>query len=115
MRHSNNTNSKYDYPVVLIPGISHASFLSGTPPSAVQNTDIRATVSNQEAVDQVSNVVSSFFNMVQNGKENAPEAVKTLDHYIEDVTAPVMDAILDIWSLEGAPFLSSFNNTSPWV
>lgn len=71
MKHSNNTNAKYDYPVVVIPGISHASFLSGVPPSAVQNTDIRATVSNEDAVVEVSNVVSSFFKMVQNGKDGA--------------------------------------------
>ena len=115
MRHSNNTNAKYDYPVVLIPGISHASFLSGTPPSAVQNTDIRATVSNAEAVEQVSTVVSAFFNMVHNGKENSSWDVKVLDHYIDDITAPVMDAILDIYQLEGAPFLSTFNTSAPWV
>lgn len=28
-------NSKYTYPVVVIPGISHASFLSGIPPPTV--------------------------------------------------------------------------------
>ena len=115
MKHSNNTNAKYDYPVVMIPGISHASFLSGVPPSAVQNTDLRATVSNAEAVEQVSTVVSAFFNMVQNGKDNSADAVKTLDHYIDDITAPTMEAILDIWRLEGASFLSSFNNSAPWV
>jgi len=27
--------SRYTYPVVLIPGISHASFLSGVPPTKV--------------------------------------------------------------------------------
>jgi hypothetical protein len=28
--------AKYTHPVVLIPGMNHASFLSGIPPSAVQ-------------------------------------------------------------------------------
>jgi len=28
--------AKYSHPVVIIPGMNHASFLSGTPPSAVQ-------------------------------------------------------------------------------
>jgi len=37
--------SKYTHPVVVIPGLNHASFLSGIPPSAVQETDLRATIS----------------------------------------------------------------------
>lgn len=36
-------NSKYTYPVVVIPGADHASFLSGIPPPTVQETDLRAT------------------------------------------------------------------------
>jgi len=36
--------SKYTRPVVVIPGLNHASFLSGIPPSAVQETDLRATI-----------------------------------------------------------------------
>jgi hypothetical protein len=42
--------SRYTYPVVLIPGISHASFLTGVPPAKVQETDLRATVSNEVAI-----------------------------------------------------------------
>ena len=38
-------NAKYTHPVVLIPGMNHASFLSGTPPSTVQKTDLRASIS----------------------------------------------------------------------
>jgi len=36
--------SKYTHPVVVIQGLNHASFLSGIPPSAVQETDLRATI-----------------------------------------------------------------------
>jgi hypothetical protein len=50
--------------------------------------------------------------MIQVGDLNAK---KTLDHYIDDITAPTMDAILDIYKLEGAPFLSSFDTSAPWV
>lgn len=37
--------AKYSHPVVLIPGMNHASFLTGIPPSAVQKTDLRASIS----------------------------------------------------------------------
>lgn len=42
--------SKYSYPVVIIEGLNHASFLSGIPPSAVQNKDLRAFISIEEAI-----------------------------------------------------------------
>ena len=38
-------NSKYTHPVVLIPGMNHASFLTGIPPSKVKETDLRASIS----------------------------------------------------------------------
>ena len=42
-------NSKYTHPVVIIAGMNHASFLTGTPPSAVQETDLRASISIEQA------------------------------------------------------------------
>ena len=36
-------DAMYKYPVVMIPGADHASFLTGIPPSKVQETDLRAT------------------------------------------------------------------------
>lgn len=34
--------AKYSYPVVVVPGADHASFMAGIPPSKVQTTDLRA-------------------------------------------------------------------------
>jgi len=34
-------DNKYTYPVVVIPGANHASFLSGEPPQKVKETDLR--------------------------------------------------------------------------
>jgi hypothetical protein len=42
--------SKYSFPVVMIEGLNHASFFSGVPPSTVQNTDLRAFISTEEAI-----------------------------------------------------------------
>jgi len=42
-------------------------------------------------------------------------SVKTIDYYIDEVTAPLLDPILEIYRIEGAPFMSSFRNSSPWV
>ena len=35
-------NSKYTHPVLLIPGINRASFMTGVPPAGIQETDLRA-------------------------------------------------------------------------
>ena len=42
-------------------------------------------------------------------------SVETIDYYIDEITAPLLDPILEIYRIEGAPFMSSFRNSSPWV
>lgn len=108
-------NSRYSHPVVLIPGMNHASFLSGIPPSAVQETDLRAFISIDEAVEWVANASSAFLTITRLGKENSPADVAFIDHLIDDVAAPLLEPVLDMYRIEGAPFISSFNNSTPWV
>lgn len=109
--------SKYSYPVVVLPGLGHASFLSGIPPPTVQKTDIRATVSEAEAIDQIANVVSAFFTVTLEGKSSAAgsAAAKTIDHYIDEVTFPMIKPILAMYAQEGNTFMSSFKNSTPIV
>ena len=109
--------SKYSYPVVVLPGLGHASFLSGTPPPTVQKTDLRATVSEAQAIEQISNVVSAFFTVTVEGKTSAAgsAAAKTIDHYIDEVSLPMIQPILDMYAYEGNTFMSSFKNSTPIV
>lgn len=109
--------SKYSYPVVLIPGSSHASFLMGVPPAEVQRTDLRATISNEEAIEKTSDAVSAFFTITRFGKEDeqSAEAVKVIDHLIDDISEPYLQPIADFFYYEGAPFMSHFSNSTPWV
>lgn len=110
-------NTKYTHPVVLIPGLNHASFLSGIPPIAVQQTDLRATISIEEAIDRVSYPCAAFLTITHLGKdsEDGKKAVAEFDHLIDEVTAPMLDPILEFSAIEGAPFMSSFKNVTPWV
>lgn len=109
--------SKYSYPVVVLPGLGHASFLSGIPPPTVQKTDLRATVSEAEAIDQIANVVSAFFTVTIEGKSSSAgqAAAKTIDHYIDEVTLPMIKPILAMYAYEGNDFMSSFKNSTPIV
>ena len=110
-------SSKYTHPVVVIPGMNHASFLTGTPPSAVRETDLRATISIDDAIEEVSKITSAFLTITRLGKDTADsqKAIKVVDQMIDEVTAPMVDPILELFEVEGAPFMSSFKNATPWV
>jgi len=43
------------------------------------------------------------------------KATKTIDHMIDDVTTPMLKPVLAMSAIEGAPFLSSFKNSTPWA
>lgn len=46
--------ARYTYPVVVIEGMNHADFLSGSPPDAVKKMDIRSMISTEESIDHIS-------------------------------------------------------------
>jgi len=48
--------------------------------------DLRATVSVGQAIELNAQIVSAFIEIVQNGKSNSQAAVKTVDHFIDDLT-----------------------------
>ena len=65
------SKSKYTYPVVTLPGVNHASFLSGVTPPTVQESDLRATSSLKNAIKLNSEIVSAFFEITINGIANS--------------------------------------------
>jgi len=65
----------------------------------------------------ISDVVSDFIIITRLGKDSdeGKVAVKQLDHYIDDITEPLVTPFLKMSHLEGAPHMSSFRNVTPWV
>jgi hypothetical protein len=110
-------DSMLTYPVVMIPGADHASFLTGIRPSKVQENDLRATAPFTEIKEQIADVVSAFITYTRLGKESddGEKAKETIRYQVENVTAPMIQPILDLYKIEGAPFISSFENVTPWV
>jgi len=50
--------------------------------------------------------------------QDAPASQKSkgvLDHYIDDLTAPLVDPIIRMLAEEGAPFMSGYKNSTPWA
>jgi hypothetical protein len=111
-----STEARYRYPVVLINGLNHASFLSGIPPSKVRTTDLRATIPLKEAIKEISDAVSSFIIVTKegHGSAKAKDAKAILDNKIDE-SGKKLNPIIDMYAVEGAPFMSSFNNQTPWV
>lgn len=67
MKHSslNETAALERYPVVVIPGCNHASFLSGIAPSKVQETDLRAFRPFDDLVTDIVEVTSTFITVTR--------------------------------------------------
>ena len=96
------SKSKYSYPVVELFGLGSASFISGTPPLSIQQTDLRSTVAPQEANKQISEVISAF--MTDDAASH-----QVLDKYI-DATDNDVSPYLEMLRIEDNPFISSFGN-----
>lgn len=65
----------------------------------------------------ISDVVSDFIIITRLGKDSdqGKVASKQLDHYIDDITQPLVAPFIKMSELEGAPHMSSFRNVTPWV
>lgn len=61
----------------------------------------------------MSDVTAAFIMVTREGKGS--EAAKTIDYYIEEVSDYLFKPILEIFAIEGAPFLSTFDNHTKWV
>jgi hypothetical protein len=49
---------------------------------------------------------------------DAPASAKSkalLDHYIGNITAPLVEPIIRMLAEEGAPFMSGYKNATPWA
>lgn len=52
------------FPVIAFEGVSHAEFMSGTPPLLVKNKDLKPDVSESDAHVMVSKAMVEFFDQI---------------------------------------------------
>lgn len=69
------------------------------------------------ALEKVSDATGAFLTLTRLGKdsEEGKKAAAVLDKFIDEDTAPMLEPILEMFEVEGAPFMSSFKNTTPWA
>lgn len=84
--HSKDTAAYTKFPVVLLEGVNHMQFSSGTPPSNVKNNDLAPEVSDEDAWDMAAVAITDFMNIQLNlasssavaaSKSNMQKAVST--------------------------------------
>lgn len=91
--HDNITPSQKDlFPVVALEGVSHAQFMSGVPPSAVKNRDLKPDVSETDAHKMVATSMVQFVDQIIGGHSPSINI---------NASKQVVQPLLDAMTLEG--------------
>ena len=100
--HSPRIVPKVNWPVVLLEGVSHMQFASGTPPRVVRDNDLKPTVSYPLAHAAIAESIASFLDCLLGGdSDNKTKACATLQKQEQTTQA----AFRNWWSaqaLEGS-------------
>mmetsp|Transcript_3814 Transcript_3814/g.5919 ORF Transcript_3814/g.5919 Transcript_3814/m.5919 type:complete len:579 (+) Transcript_3814:59-1795(+) len=81
-----------ELPVVVLPGVSHMQFASGTPPSLVKKRDLRAEVTEEEAHDAIASDVAAFLSAVIGNTDESWAKVEARVKESTTFTQPIVDA-----------------------
>lgn len=93
-----------DFPVAVVPGLSHMQFSSGTPPKLVKLRDLQPEISYDDAHAAVAKLVVAYFEQRQGivGTEVQLHASELLQS-----TADFAKPIIDAYELEGGRYFNA--------
>jgi hypothetical protein len=95
-RYVNQGKNPSDFPVVVLPGVSHMEFASGTPPSNVKNNDLKPSISYDQAHQDIANTVENFVK----GLLGDASSATALEKQVSD-TGAFVQPIIQAYLLEG--------------
>mmetsp|Transcript_45539 Transcript_45539/g.72021 ORF Transcript_45539/g.72021 Transcript_45539/m.72021 type:complete len:561 (-) Transcript_45539:253-1935(-) len=90
-----------DFPVVIVPGMTHMQFSSGKPPALVQARDLVPEISYDEAYAAVSDLVASYFDKVAGVGDGVALANAVT------ATGEFVKPIIGAYELEGARYFNA--------
>jgi hypothetical protein len=93
-----------DFPVVIIPGMTHMQFASGDPPALVKARDLQPEITYDEAHAAVAKIVASYFGQLAGSSDNTAGSVLT---QAVSATAEFVKPIIAAYELEGARYLNA--------
>jgi hypothetical protein len=106
------------YPVAIVPGAYHSSYITGDVPPVILDSDIKNETTGPEVWAVCAKLVDAFMNVQLNidSYKTAPGAQILFD-YIYGTTYTLMKPLLHAFALEGNPYLynASLINTTEWV
>jgi len=99
---------KKDFPVEIVPGMSHLQFASGEPPLLVKLRDLQPEISLDEAHTAVANLVAPYFEHLAG--LSVPEA-----RGISDATTTFVAPLIKAYELEGSRYFNALAQIGgPW-
>jgi hypothetical protein len=94
--HPSANNSDIYFPVVLISGMSHMQFASGTPPLLVKERDLKPEITESEAHNAIGNVIAMFIEATLGDSHER----SLLDQKVAD-TGLFFKPLIDAFEMEG--------------
>lgn len=82
-----NGNYSAKFPLVILPGVSHAQFSSGPPPQKVLEEDLKPEVTDAEAHRMIANVTIDYMRSVL---ENQPALLSGYENYTNEILNPLV-------------------------
>lgn len=93
-----HSKGKEDFPVVMVPGMSHLQFASGEPPLLVKLRDLQPEVSLEAAHATIASLVAPYFEQLATGVE-----AKTS----YESTADFLEPLIKSYELEGSRYFNA--------
>eukprot|EP01099_Mayorella_cantabrigiensis_P001008 TRINITY_DN1421_c0_g1_i2.p1 TRINITY_DN1421_c0_g1~~TRINITY_DN1421_c0_g1_i2.p1 ORF type:complete len:555 (+),score=122.90 TRINITY_DN1421_c0_g1_i2:119-1783(+) len=96
--YQDQSSGEANFPVTIIPGVSHMEFAEGQPPEVVQKRDLKPEISYEEAHKLIAADAATFLRTKLNSSDITAQSV--LSSRLQD-TREFINPILDAFHLEG--------------
>jgi hypothetical protein len=90
-----------DFPVVIVPGMTHMQFSSGKPPALVKARDLIPEITYDQAHSQVASLIASYFGKVAGVEDGS--SLKSAVSATSDFVKPIIAA----YNLEGGRYFNA--------
>jgi hypothetical protein len=92
-----------DFPIIVLPGVTHMQFSSGAPPTLVKLRDLQPEVSYDEAHSSIASAIVAYIEKTVAASNIAAHALSSLQASTEEFLKPIIIA----YQKEGARWLGS--------
>jgi hypothetical protein len=106
------------YPVAIIPGAYHSSYVTGYVPDVINASDIEPEATGPQVWKVCATLINAFIEVhLHSNSSERTEGAKVLFDYVYGYTYSLMRPLIEAFALEGNPYLYNLSvvNTTKWV